>query len=388
MAFSSSSDDDSSSLQNELYPLSESDDEDDIHLHKLKQSLITNHSDSDSDNSDDNATQQLLEQGWGNSRENYYSQSDHSDQEDMQAEEKEALRIQKNQIDQLDEQDFMHDAFETIMNQNSHAPSTVIKDDDEEEAEKITVDISNMSAKDQLDLVKNSMPEVLKMNNSFLEIWNNVKDCNVNEEPGKALQFFKLVYLANMAFNLSLIAHEESERLKCKVGEKLNIFQDLLDIAENAKKNGSVLSQDSAIDIKENLSSYSGSQSENESSKSDTEVLSQFSYSTDEKVEEPATETKNNKDFDLDLQDLEYKPLLIEKKKKKRKPSDDITLLDEQYSDLRDEEMSAVSSESDPELINESLEHYNKVKLEKQAKKKTREEYYNDLNQPAFTRDS
>ena len=147
-----------------------------------------NHSNSDSDDSDQDSNQDTTSQGnnqellgWGSKRSTYYhdSASDY-DSENERQEEEEAKRIQLNQLKDIDELDFMGHDFDELLSSNNKKSKKLSFDNGNNdyghddlslmEPEKIRANIHAMSTKEQLKLMKSTMPQVLYYCKQFKKV--------------------------------------------------------------------------------------------------------------------------------------------------------------------------------------------------------------------------
>lgn len=114
------------------------------------------------------------EKAWGKKRSKFYG-ADVDDDEDIDfsgsepdaalLEEQEALAIQKKMAEQLEDQDFGLDIFKTVK-----------KSAEPEEAEKIKKDLSKLSKREKLQLLKKDSPELLDLIEDYKTKMSELKD--------------------------------------------------------------------------------------------------------------------------------------------------------------------------------------------------------------------
>ncbi|XP_053395468.1 something about silencing protein 10-like isoform X2 [Mercenaria mercenaria] len=171
------------------------------------------------DQSGDDEEEGLPDQkAWGSRRSKYYGDDDINmkDMEDEDAEavleEKEALRLQKQMAEQLDDQDFGLDIFQ---------PSQKEKESVEKE-EKIVKDLSKLSKREKLKLLKKESPELLTLIEDFKTKMAEVQEklCPLKdwigrkEIKGRAVDYvhtklkLNLNYCTNIVFYLMLKAKQ------------------------------------------------------------------------------------------------------------------------------------------------------------------------------------
>ncbi|KAJ3323113.1 hypothetical protein HDV06_002125 [Boothiomyces sp. JEL0866] len=238
--------------------------------------------------SDDEDEQQEAD-GWGQSRNDYYV-SDEATDDEAKEEELEAMRLQKRQVEAFEEQDFMDDNFENLIRNKL---STVDrKEYNLDETEVIQTNLSNLSVKEQLRLLKKNMPDILKYQKEFSVIWNELQ----YDEDKDDVLFLKYLYLANLAYFLAMAASETNTRGSHPVVDHLKKFESLV------SKTQQVVDDEDDISVQE-VDIQSEAEEDIEQSDEQEEVEEQDN--SDESVEESEPEIE------------EYQPYAPLKKKKK-----------------------------------------------------------------------
>ncbi|ELT90709.1 hypothetical protein CAPTEDRAFT_21928 [Capitella teleta] len=204
----------------------ESDSEDDAEfkeyeqrLHTLRSKGFKEHLPSDSDEEKEDEEEGIATKAWGKSAAKFYGGED-SDEGEMDAdvdadllEEEEALAIQKKLRAQLDESDIGLDIFQPIVKK-----STEVKSEG-----KIKKDLSKLSKKEKLKLLKKESPELIDLMKDFKMKLNELQKTLLpihsliteNKLPSsKAADFIKtkvqlyLNYCVNLSFYLMLKAKQ------------------------------------------------------------------------------------------------------------------------------------------------------------------------------------
>ncbi|XP_060605929.1 something about silencing protein 10-like isoform X2 [Ruditapes philippinarum] len=181
-----------------------------------KEALGSDLEDQSGDDDDDDGLPD--QKAWGSRRSKYYGDDD-IDMKDMEEddaeavlEEKEALRLQKQMAEQLDDQDFGLDIFQ---------PSEKVKDTSEKE-QKIVKDLSKLSKREKIKLLKKESPELITLIEDFKSKMTEVQDklCPLKDWidrkdlKGKAVDYvltklkLDLNYCTNIVFYLMLKAKQ------------------------------------------------------------------------------------------------------------------------------------------------------------------------------------
>ncbi|KAH9248817.1 hypothetical protein BASA81_013518 [Batrachochytrium salamandrivorans] len=159
--------------------------------------------------------------GWGTSRRAYYDGDDVSEEEDAKEEEREAMRLQKEQIETLVEGDFLEDSFENLLkkkrqleNRSDDASATKKSSEShtdlsESISEQIKPDLSCMSESDKAKLARSSNPEVVALLKEFRATLAELENepLSVDQvDPTAVAQLARYLYLTNIAFYFALAA--------------------------------------------------------------------------------------------------------------------------------------------------------------------------------------
>lgn len=185
-------------------------------LRKVKQLQKTQAISSDLEDASEEDEEEGLpdNKAWGSKRSKYYGDDDidMQDMEDEDAEavleEKEALRLQKQMAEQLDDQDFGLDIFQ---------PAQKAQESSEKE-ERIIKDLSKMSKREKLKVLKKESPELFTLIDEFKDKMTEVQErlCPLKEWiekkqlSGKAVDYvntklrLNLSYCTNIVFYLML----------------------------------------------------------------------------------------------------------------------------------------------------------------------------------------
>ncbi|KAH6562765.1 hypothetical protein BASA50_005662 [Batrachochytrium salamandrivorans] len=206
--------------------------------------------------------------GWGTSRRAYYDGDDVSEEEDAKEEEREAMRLQKEQIETLVEGDFLEDSFENLLkkkrqleNRSDDASATKKSSEShtdlsESISEQIKPDLSCMSESDKAKLARSSNPEVVALLKEFRATLAELENepLSVDQvDPTAVAQLARYLYLTNIAFYFALAADSGTQSYKSHpVTKQLAILQDL--VAATAPGLGGSLDGSSADDSEDDLS--------------------------------------------------------------------------------------------------------------------------------------
>ncbi|KAH6577642.1 hypothetical protein BASA60_003944 [Batrachochytrium salamandrivorans] len=164
--------------------------------------------------------------GWGTSRRAYYDGDDVSEEEDAKEEEREAMRLQKEQIETLVEGDFLEDSFENLLkkkrqleNRSDDASATKKSSEShtdlsESISEQIKPDLSCMSESDKAKLARSSNPEVVALLKEFRATLAELENepLSVDQvDPTAVAQLARYLYLTNIAFYFALAADSDTQ---------------------------------------------------------------------------------------------------------------------------------------------------------------------------------
>ncbi|KAJ3260658.1 hypothetical protein HK103_000290 [Boothiomyces macroporosus] len=228
------------------------------------------------------------EDGWGQSRNDYYV-SDEATDDEAKEEEQEALRLQKKQVETFEEQDFLDDNFENLI--KNKLKSVERKEFNLDEAEVIQPNLSNLSVKEQMRLLKKNMPDILKYQKEFSVIWSELQ----NEGERDEVLFLKYLYLANLAYFLAMAASETNTRTTHPAIDHLKKFEALV------SKSQQLVDEDQEESIEEDYELV------------EQEDISAQSSEEEEEQERAVEESEEESDAAIE----EYQPYIPLKKKKK-----------------------------------------------------------------------
>ncbi|KAI8841334.1 Sas10 C-terminal domain-containing protein [Chytridium lagenaria] len=191
------------------------DDEDDRLLGKAQQHLLRNRVLSDDEDDAKPAAKDDADKGWGRSRKQYYDADEVDlDEEDARLEEEEALRLQKERLEKMAEEDFLGDDDDEIVTKEVG----IDKDADEQAFESLDVSdrkdaLKKLDPKTLHAMAKTRIPEICDLLTDFETLMGQWKDLfgpNVKPEDVKqhAFQFHLLSsYFVNASFYLALRSH-------------------------------------------------------------------------------------------------------------------------------------------------------------------------------------
>jgi len=183
---------------------------------------------------------EIDEKAWGKRRDIYYNADDaDADDEIAKEEEYEALRLQKERIEQLDEEDFLDDSFAAKLSGKSGIEEELKEEEDDEDEEQIELanknlkeNISKMSKDEQLSIIFNQTPEMLELIEEYKEKLNELKEKIIpilnmiekdeirNSLEKKAVKYLKfkyqliVSYLTNISFYLVLRSSSSANKIK------------------------------------------------------------------------------------------------------------------------------------------------------------------------------
>ena len=118
----------------------------------------------------------------------------------------------------------MDDSFEALMKKKMPEKPAL----EEADTDKVVVNVSHLSKKEQLKLLKTSLPQVLKWNKEFSSIWEELENVDFESLEDKTPLFLKFLYLANIAFQMSLLAQDSTSYKSHPVEEVLGQMEELV----------------------------------------------------------------------------------------------------------------------------------------------------------------
>ncbi|RCI05233.1 hypothetical protein CU098_013149 [Rhizopus stolonifer] len=171
---------------------------------------------------------------WGTSKNVYYDADEGDDLDEMREEEEEALRIQKEQLSNMDEADFVDDALAgwgVGANEDAEADKKLVEDVSKE-LEDISFDTikvekrrKNLPIAEKLKLIQNESPELIDLLDEFKEKSSTVKALRsiveqVQSSPKREQDLAQFIlfkyqtymnYLTNISFYFALKASESND---------------------------------------------------------------------------------------------------------------------------------------------------------------------------------
>ncbi|KAI8388429.1 Sas10 C-terminal domain-containing protein [Radiomyces spectabilis] len=298
---------------------------------------------------------------WGRSKKAYYNADEGSDLDEMQEEEAEALRIQKERLNAMDEADFMDDTMAgwgAGADQDAEADRKLVEDVNKD-LDDINFDViktekrrKNLPVAEKIKILQNESPELLDLLNEFKlksEICKSLEDTITKikaheQQDSLEAQFilFKnhimMVYLTNVSFYFVLKASDVRDVRGHPVIQALVELRMTLDKLEKVeKKLGSRLDDfiatldAPAIDKTEVIPEPS-KQRTKKSKKTQPSAAAAVSYSDDEDdlldLEEEAAEDASSAVLDIEEEFKSLKKAAKAGKKRKRAFADDFGELD------------------------------------------------------------
>jgi U3 small nucleolar RNA-associated protein 3 len=176
----------------------------------------------------------LKDKTWGTSKKAYYDADEGDDIDEMREEEEEALRIQKEQLANMDEADFVDDALAGwgLGNDEDAAADKKLVEDVSKDLEDISFDVmkvekrrKNLPVAEKIKIIQNESPELIDLLDEFkdkAEIVNLLKPIvekiqmkkKENDSAGQFLLFkyqTLMNYMTNISFYFALKASEAND---------------------------------------------------------------------------------------------------------------------------------------------------------------------------------
>jgi len=185
---------------------------------------------------------EIDEKAWGKRRDTYYNADDaDADDEIAKEEEYEAIRLQKERMEQLDEEDFLDDSFAAQLSGKSGVDVDLEGEEEESEEDEEQLEIANknlkaniskMSKDEQLSIIFNQTPEMLELIEDYKEKLSELKGkiipilnmiekdeirSSLEKKAVKYLKFkYQLIvsYLTNISFYLVLRSSTSANKIK------------------------------------------------------------------------------------------------------------------------------------------------------------------------------
>ncbi|KAI8382354.1 Sas10 C-terminal domain-containing protein [Blakeslea trispora] len=176
----------------------------------------------------------LEDKTWGTSKSAYYDADEGDDLDEMREEEEEALRIQKEQLSNMDEADFVDDALAgwgVGNNEDAEADKKLVEDVNKDlqdisfDSIKVDKRHKNLPIAEKVKIIQNESPELIDLLDEFKEKSASIQDLKElvekiqakNKQSQEMAQFilFKyqtfMNYLTNISFYFALKASESSD---------------------------------------------------------------------------------------------------------------------------------------------------------------------------------
>ncbi|KAI8098147.1 Sas10 C-terminal domain-containing protein [Gilbertella persicaria] len=287
---------------------------------------------------------------WGTSKNVYYDADEGDDLDEMREEEEEALRIQKEQLSNMDEADFVDDALAgwgVGANEDAEADKKLVEDVSKE-LEDISFDTikvekrrKNLPIAEKLKLIQNESPELIDLLDEFKEKSSTVKALRsiveqVQSSPKREQDLAQFIlfkyqtymnYLTNISFYFALKASESNDVRDHPVIQALVNLRQTLEKLETLDEK---LKLDTEAFINSLDQPEQGIASKEKIKKTPKKtVVTNDSDVSDEELEEEQEEEESAQDILNEIEDIEQEFKSLKKLAKKRKRvSDDFGELD------------------------------------------------------------
>ncbi|ODQ66510.1 hypothetical protein NADFUDRAFT_82305 [Nadsonia fulvescens var. elongata DSM 6958] len=138
------------------------------------------------------------EEGWGSAKGNYYGADDAEDDEDAKREEQEALRIQKKQLEDMDEDAFVDDEDFDVWNKETKEKenSGLNKSINDLLPQQ---DLTKLSSSEKLTVLEQSYPEILPLAEELSDLTDKLADFDSSEESEELLKVQRVALLTYIA---------------------------------------------------------------------------------------------------------------------------------------------------------------------------------------------
>ena len=164
------------------------------------------------------------------------------------------MRLQQKQTAAFADTDFLEDSFATLIKTNIGAP--VSKDDEDEsdaegdaesDVEQVRANVDNLTPKEQVRLLKSSMPDIVKNNAEYCRVLDAIQ--YQDEKP--ELERLQYLYLTNLAFYLAMAATSDAATRKAHpIHKQLAQFKELL---TDTERYGFVSEDDEQIEFESEI---------------------------------------------------------------------------------------------------------------------------------------
>ncbi|KAL9555883.1 hypothetical protein PS6_002601 [Mucor atramentarius] len=299
--------------------------------------------------------EEIDDKTWGTSKKAYYDADEGSDIDEMREEEEEALRIQKEQLANMDEADFVDDALAGwgLGNDEDAEADKKLVEDVSKELEDISFDVmkvekrrKNLPVAEKIKIIQNESPELIDLLDEFkdkVQVVNTLKPLvekiqQKKKEQDAAAQFlfFKyqtlMNYMTNISFYFALKASEASDIREHPVIQALFKLRQTLEKLESVeeKLGSDIEAFITGLDQEEKTITRQPKQNKKSTKKSKASATiaheSELEFESDQQ-----DESENEQDIMNEIQDIEQEFKSLKKLAKKRKRaavSDDFGELD------------------------------------------------------------
>lgn len=297
----------------------------------------------------------LIDKTWGTSKKAYYDADEGSDIDEMREEEEEALRIQKEQLANMDEADFVDDALAGwgLGNDEDAEADKKLVEDVSKELEDISFDVmkvekrrKNLPVAEKIKIIQNESPELIDLLDEFkdkVQVVNTLKPLvekiqQKKKEQDAAAQFlfFKyqtlMNYMTNISFYFALKASEASDIREHPVIQALFKLRQTLEKLESVeeKLGSDIEAFITGLDQEEKTITRQPKQNKKSTKKSKASAT--IAHESELELEsDQQDESENEQDIMNEIQDIEQEFKSLKKLAKKRKRaavSDDFGELD------------------------------------------------------------
>ncbi|EPB81211.1 hypothetical protein HMPREF1544_03673 [Mucor circinelloides 1006PhL] len=301
--------------------------------------------------------EEIDDKTWGTSKKAYYDADEGSDIDEMREEEEEALRIQKEQLANMDEADFVDDALAGwgLGNDEDAEADKKLVEDVSKELEDISFDVmkvekrrKNLPVAEKIKIIQNESPELIDLLDEFkdkVQVVNTLKPLvekiqlkKKEQDAAAQFLFFKyqtlMNYMTNISFYFALKASEASDIREHPVIQALFKLRQTLEKLESVEeKLGSDIERFiTGLDQEEKTITRQPKQNKKSTKKSKASAtIAHESESELELESDQQDESENEQDIMNEIQDIEQEFKSLKKLAKKRKRaavSDDFGELD------------------------------------------------------------
>ncbi|CAO3636788.1 unnamed protein product [Mucor fragilis] len=302
--------------------------------------------------------EEIDDKTWGTSKKAYYDADEGSDIDEMREEEEEALRIQKEQLANMDEADFVDDALAGwgLGNDEDAEADKKLVEDVSKELEDISFDVmkvekrrKNLPVAEKIKIIQNESPELIDLLDEFkdkVEIVNTLKPLvekiqSKKKEQDAAAQFlfFKyqtlMNYMTNISFYFALKASEANDIREHPVIQALFKLRQTLEKLDGLeeKLESDIESFVVGLDQEEKPATITKPKQSKKSSKKSkaSAVINHESEIESELESDQQGDSEDEQDILNEIQDIEQEFKSLKKLAKKRKRaavSDDFGELD------------------------------------------------------------